>query len=111
MTRHNLGFLLIDRLFERTGGRRFREEANAEVGQIAVAGERVLLVKPQTYMNLSGNAVATVVMAKWEGELDEARLRAVLNGHAGEDYPIVVTEGLLHGPTLPVQAPGPRAAG
>jgi peptidyl-tRNA hydrolase, PTH1 family len=57
MTRHNLGFMLVDRLFEKANGHRFRSEANAEVAQIDFAGERVLLVKPQTYMNLSGNAV------------------------------------------------------
>jgi len=57
MTRHNLGFMLIDRLFEKANGYRFRNEANAEVAQIDFAGERVLLVKPQTFMNLSGNSV------------------------------------------------------
>jgi PTH1 family peptidyl-tRNA hydrolase len=57
MTRHNLGFMLIDRLFEKANGYRFRSEANAEVAQIDFAGERVLLVKPQTFMNLSGNSV------------------------------------------------------
>jgi peptidyl-tRNA hydrolase, PTH1 family len=57
MTRHNLGFMLIDRLFERAGGYRFRSESEALVAQVDCAGERALLVKPQTFMNLSGNAV------------------------------------------------------
>jgi peptidyl-tRNA hydrolase, PTH1 family len=57
MTRHNLGFMLIDRLFEKAVGHRFRNEAEALVAQIDFAGERLLLVKPQTFMNLSGNAV------------------------------------------------------
>lgn len=56
-TRHNLGFMLIDRLFERGGARRYRTEANAKVAEITIAGQRVMLVKPQTFMNLSGNAV------------------------------------------------------
>ncbi|HKG22962.1 MAG TPA: aminoacyl-tRNA hydrolase, partial [Blastocatellia bacterium] len=56
-TRHNLGFMLIDRLFERAGGRSFRAEANALIAEARLAGERVLLVKPQTFMNLSGDAV------------------------------------------------------
>ena len=56
-TRHNFGFLLIDRLMARAGGRRFRDEVNAKVAEVTLAGERVLLVKPQTYMNLSGDAV------------------------------------------------------
>ena len=57
MTRHNLGFMLIDRLFERAGGRRFRPESSAKVAEVTLAGRRVILAKPQTYMNLSGDAV------------------------------------------------------
>ena len=68
LTRHNLGFLLIDRMMERAGGRRFRGEANADVAQVEVAGERVLLVKPLTYMNLSGNAVRPLLEKYGGGE-------------------------------------------
>ena len=57
MTRHNLGFMLIDRLFERAGGRRFRDEAGSRVAEVTLARQKVLLVKPQTFMNLSGDAV------------------------------------------------------
>jgi PTH1 family peptidyl-tRNA hydrolase len=68
MTRHNLGFMLIDRLFARAAGYRFREEANAEVAEVSVATERVLLVKPLTYMNLSGSAVRPLLEKYSEGE-------------------------------------------
>jgi PTH1 family peptidyl-tRNA hydrolase len=74
-TRHNLGFLLIDRLCEKAGGVRFREEANARVAAVEVAGERVLLVKPQTFMNLSGNAVRPL-LEKYGGS-DPANLLVV----------------------------------
>ena len=57
MTRHNLGFMLIDKMFERAGGRRFRNEANARVAEIILGDQRVLLAKPMTFMNLSGDAV------------------------------------------------------
>ncbi|HKA22852.1 MAG TPA: aminoacyl-tRNA hydrolase [Blastocatellia bacterium] len=57
MTRHNLGFMLIDTLFSKLGRRRFRSESNAMVAEAVLADQRVLLVKPQTYMNLSGDAV------------------------------------------------------
>jgi PTH1 family peptidyl-tRNA hydrolase len=57
MTRHNLGFMLIDRLITRVGGRRLRSESSAKVAEVELAGQRVLLAKPQTYMNLSGDAV------------------------------------------------------
>lgn len=63
-TRHNLGFRVVDLLAERwgihVGGR--RHEAESGVGQIA--GVSVMLVKPQTYMNLSGQAVAKLRRAK-----------------------------------------------
>jgi len=67
-TRHNLGFMLVDRLFERGGGRKYRTEANAEVAEVVVGGERVLLVKPLTYMNLSGDAVRPLVDRHGGGE-------------------------------------------
>ncbi|HXG92626.1 MAG TPA: aminoacyl-tRNA hydrolase [Blastocatellia bacterium] len=67
-TRHNLGFMLIDRLMERAGGRRFRAEANAQVAEVAIAGHRVMLVKPQTFMNLSGDAVRTLLARYGEGD-------------------------------------------
>ena len=67
MTRHNLGFMLIDRLFERAGGRRFRLESNAQVAQVELAGQRVLLAKPETYMNLSGDAVRPLLDSYGEG--------------------------------------------
>lgn len=60
-TRHNLGFMLIDNLFDRGDGRRYRQEANAKVCEVKIAGKRVLLVKPQTFMNSSGSAVAPLL--------------------------------------------------
>lgn len=75
MTRHNLGFMLIDRLFEQAGASRFRDEANAQVAHIDFAGQRVLLVKPQTFMNLSGQAVRPL-LDKY-GETDAANLIVV----------------------------------
>lgn len=68
MTRHNLGFMLIDRLLARAGGRRFRSESNAKVAEVELAGQRVLLAKPQTYMNLSGDAVRPLLDRHGEGK-------------------------------------------
>jgi len=56
-TPHNLGFLIIDRLAARCGTRVTRKESMALVGQGRIEGIPVLLAKPQTYMNLSGQAV------------------------------------------------------
>ena len=72
MTRHNLGFMLVDRLFERAGGRRFRNESGAKIVEVTLAGKRVLLVKPQTFMNLSGDA-ARPLLERY-GEADTANL-------------------------------------
>src|SRR4249920_1121264 len=68
MTRHNLGFMLIDRLHARAGGRRFRSESSAKVAEVELAAQRVLLVKPQTYMNLSGEAVRPLLDRYSEGK-------------------------------------------
>jgi peptidyl-tRNA hydrolase, PTH1 family len=68
MTRHNLGFMLIDRLFTRGGGRRFRSESSAKVAEVTLAGQRVLLAKPQTYMNSSGDAVRPLLDRYGEGQ-------------------------------------------
>jgi len=68
MTRHNLGFMLIDRLFTRGAGRRFRSEWTAKVAEVTLAGQRVLLAKPQTYMNLSGDAVRPLLDRYGEGQ-------------------------------------------
>lgn len=60
-TRHNAGFQAIDRLAERNGIRFNKKNFSALCGEGVIAGERVLLVKPQTYMNLSGDAVQQVL--------------------------------------------------
>jgi peptidyl-tRNA hydrolase, PTH1 family len=56
-TPHNLGFLVVDELANRGSIRVERPEAKALVGRGKLAGEDVLLAKPQTYMNLSGISV------------------------------------------------------
>ena len=66
-TRHNLGFMLVDRLIERAGFKRFRNESNAKVAEVTLAQARVLLVKPQTYMNLSGDSVRPLLERYGEG--------------------------------------------
>jgi PTH1 family peptidyl-tRNA hydrolase len=57
-SRHNLGFMLIDKLAAELGLGKFRRECQSLVGRVEVEGEAAKLVKPQTYMNLSGEAVA-----------------------------------------------------
>ena len=56
-TRHNIGFLAADALEKRTGVKFNKLKYRALTGEVTLGGQRVLVVKPQTYMNLSGEAV------------------------------------------------------
>jgi peptidyl-tRNA hydrolase, PTH1 family len=56
-TAHNLGFLVVDRLAVRNSIKIGRKDSRALVGQGIVAGKKVLLAKPQTFMNVSGESV------------------------------------------------------
>jgi peptidyl-tRNA hydrolase, PTH1 family len=64
-TPHNMGFLAVDGIAERTGIRITRPEAKSYVGRGKFAGEEVILAKPQTMMNLSGVAVR-MLLEKYE---------------------------------------------
>lgn len=56
--RHNVGFMVLDALAERVGGRFGAHKARAEVLEGRLEGRRTVLAKPRTFMNLSGAAVS-----------------------------------------------------
>lgn len=56
-TRHNFGFMLIDLLAERIGARGMKVQSKAIVISATYEEHRLILAKPQTYMNLSGQSV------------------------------------------------------
>lgn len=56
-TRHNVGFELVAELATRFGAAKPRTKFEAELSEVSVGNERLLLVAPQTYMNLSGRSV------------------------------------------------------
>lgn len=60
-TRHNVGFMAIDELARRLGITSWRSRHEAEIAEFRGEGDTILLVKPQTYMNLSGKAVGEIV--------------------------------------------------
>ena len=60
-TRHNVGFIIIDKLAERFGVSFDKKGFKSHYAEFNYKGEKVLLVKPQTYMNLSGQSVLEVV--------------------------------------------------
>ena len=93
-TRHNAGFMAIDALSERYGIRVNNAKFKALVGDGMIGGVRVLLMKPQTYMNLSGEALAeaarfyklgakNVIVLSDDTTLDPGRLRVRRKGSAG----------------------------
>jgi peptidyl-tRNA hydrolase, PTH1 family len=56
--RHNVGFMVLDELVHRAGGRLTSHKAGADVLETRLAGRRVVLARPRSFMNVSGPAVA-----------------------------------------------------
>lgn len=75
-TRHNLGFMLIDRLARDANATVKRQNCRALVGRATIENESIELVKPQTYMNLSGESVACLLA---KNERDEAAKMIVVS--------------------------------
>jgi PTH1 family peptidyl-tRNA hydrolase len=59
--RHNVGFMLLNRLAARLGESFGKVQSKALVARSTYQGERIILVKPQTFMNNSGKAVSSLV--------------------------------------------------
>ena len=66
-TRHNLGFMLIDLLAREAQTQVKRDECRSLIGRAVIGGESVELAKPQTYMNLSGEAVSCLLSKPGRG--------------------------------------------
>ncbi|WP_183317254.1 aminoacyl-tRNA hydrolase [Chelatococcus caeni] len=108
--RHNIGFMAVDEIARRHNAGPWRRRFQSEVAEAVVGGERLLLMKPQTYMNESGRAVgeaqrffkvalADIVVFHDELDLAPAKLRIKTGGgiaghnglrsisaHVGNDY-------------------------
>lgn len=93
-TRHNAGFRALEGYCARTGARIDRMKFSALVGETMLGGKRVLLMKPQTFMNLSGEAVRDaaafykipaerVIVLSDDVSLDVGTLRVRAKGSAG----------------------------
>ena len=93
-TRHNTGFMCIDMLADKLDVKFKTKECKATTATLYKGGEKVVLAKPETYMNLSGNAVKEL-MGKYKEEadnvliiyddidMDVARVRARKDGSGG----------------------------
>lgn len=107
-TRHNVGWWLVDHLADVWRFEGWRKDGNARVASGVVGRHRVRLVKPQTYMNLSGAALRPYMRREsWSAATDllvvvddvaipvgTYRLRA--NGSAGGHNGLKSIEGALH---------------
>ncbi|KAF1304183.1 aminoacyl-tRNA hydrolase [Enterococcus saccharolyticus] len=60
-TKHNVGFMAVDRLATRYAATFKKNPFEAEVAEFFINGEKILLVKPQTFMNESGRAVGPLM--------------------------------------------------
>ena len=105
-TRHNAGFMAIDYISGRCGARVDRAKFSALVGEASVNGKRVLLMKPQTFMNSSGEAVSAaakfykiapenIIVISDDVSLDVGRIRVRRKGsHGGQKGLKSIQEGL-----------------
>lgn len=93
-TRHNIGFMVVDVLASRCGSSAGRMEAEAWVAPARVGGQDVLLVKPLTFMNRTGVAVASLLDAHGSGPPDVV---AVVDDFALELGTLRVRERGSHG--------------
>ena len=96
-TRHNAGFMAMDYISGRVNARIDRAKFSALVGEATIAGKRVLLMKPQTFMNSSGDAVSAaakfykiapenIIVISDDISLDVGRVRVRRKGsHGGQN--------------------------
>lgn len=114
-SRHNLGFMALNRLAGRHGTRLGERRFKAHFGRCEIDGQTVLLGEPQTYMNASGEAVAPMlgyfkieparlIVIHDELDLDAHRVRIKRGGgHAGNNGIRSIIETLGHGDFIRVR--------
>lgn len=94
MTRHNIGFHTIDYIAEQSGIKIKKLKFKGIYGEGRIGGEKVYLIKPQTYMNLSGECVGefasfykippeNIIVINDDISLDTGRIRIRAKGSAG----------------------------
>lgn len=93
-TRHNVGFMVADALADKYGFSPFRSKFDGLIAEGKIGDEKVYLLKPQTYMNLSGNSVVkaatfykilpqNIVVIHDDMDLPVGKLKAKIGGGAG----------------------------
>lgn len=93
-TRHNVGFMAADELHRRYNFSPFKAKFDGLIAEGAIEGEKVYLLKPQTFMNLSGNSVVkaahfykilpqNIVVIHDDMDLPTDKIKAKIGGGAG----------------------------
>ena len=104
--RHNVGFMAVDAIARKHGSPGFRSRFKGELAEGSIGGERVLLLKPQTFMNLSGESVgeaarffkilpSEIVVIHDEIDLRPGKLRVKLGGGSAGHNGLRSIDGLL----------------
>jgi len=93
-TRHNIGFMAADKIFSRYNFTPFKNKFEGLLAEGTIENEKILLLKPQTFMNLSGNSVAKVasfykiepkniIVIHDDKDLALGKIKAKIGGSAG----------------------------
>ncbi|MBR2137669.1 MAG: aminoacyl-tRNA hydrolase [Alphaproteobacteria bacterium] len=93
-TRHNVGFMAADKIHRRYNFSPFRSKFDGLIAEGQIAGEKVYLLKPQTYMNLSGNSVVkaahfykilpqNIIVIHDDMDLPTNKIKAKIGGSSG----------------------------
>ena len=94
LTRHNVGFMAADEIFSRYRFSSFRDKFDGLIAEGNIEGEKVYLLKPQTFMNLSGNSVVkaarfykilpeNIIVIHDDMDLTIGKIKAKLGGGSG----------------------------
>ena len=75
MTRHNTGFMVVDELANKLGAT-FEDKRYGYVAETSIKGRKVFILKPTTYMNLSGNAVRYWLQKE---NIDQSRMLVIVD--------------------------------
>ena len=94
-TRHNIGFMFVDNLVKDIGEKfSLKRELKAEISEFIYNGQKIIVLKPQTFMNLSGEAVLLairyykinpdeIIIVYDDLDLPEGKIRIRKNGSSG----------------------------
>ena len=116
-TRHNAGFMVVDLLAERMGGRFKAHRGGVDVLEGRISGTRVVLGKPKSFMNLSGGPTASlrdffkvpverIVVVHDELDLPTADLRIKLGGGLAGHNGLRSIKQHLHDDGFAIDLPG-----